>query len=332
MSLTLVQKQQIVDEALKAALYSSLLQEQTKSISAKSAELKDADQLNTVLTSLTTIRNRNLISQEQQRKLQQTVIGFFGLSVGSHAVLTWMLQSRADTVKIIDPDTIDATNLNRLRLSIDTIGKKKADVLEEQLIGMNPGVNVIKYTDVSSSSYQSIFCDYPLLDAIVDEIDDLQGKIYLRTRAKKYKIPVISATDVGDNVVLDIERHDLEPNYPFFHGVVPDLEQVDLNSLNRNQRIALTLKIVGLEHCSIAMLKSLLEIGKSIETWPQLAATATIAGGVVATTLKKIFLGESVRSGRYVVSLDTMLSPDSEDKKIKQELILALEQVSPYVS
>src|SRR5258708_23752748 len=39
---------------------------------------------------LSTARNRNLISIDEQNELRQTTVAFFGLSVGSHAALTWM--------------------------------------------------------------------------------------------------------------------------------------------------------------------------------------------------------------------------------------------------
>ena len=42
---------------------------------------------------LSTVRNRNLITAKQQLKLKNTVVSFFGLSVGSQAAFTWIIQS-----------------------------------------------------------------------------------------------------------------------------------------------------------------------------------------------------------------------------------------------
>src|SRR5579859_3741105 len=62
----------------------------------------DKDLLSAIHQALATVRNRNLITQEEQEVLRKTVVGFFGMSVGSHAALTWMMGSRADVMKIMD--------------------------------------------------------------------------------------------------------------------------------------------------------------------------------------------------------------------------------------
>src|SRR3990167_6249881 len=101
---------------------------------------------------LATIRNRNLISRNEQLKLRKTIVAFFGLSVGSHSALTWMMLSRADEIKIIDHDDISPTNLNRLRFGWESVGKKKIDVVENALLQINPFVKVFKSDNISSKS------------------------------------------------------------------------------------------------------------------------------------------------------------------------------------
>jgi len=67
------------------------------------------------------------------------------------------------------------------------------------------------------------------------------------------------------------------------------------------------------------MLKSLLSIGKTIKTWPQLGSTATIAGGLITTLVKKMVLRERVKSGRYYFSIDKLLVYDYDSKKRKKK-------------
>ena len=259
---------------------------------------------------LTTARNRNLITPEEQTILRSKVVGFFGLSVGSHAALTWMMESRADKIKIVDPDIIMPTNLNRLRFGWGAVGKFKVDVVNTQLKEINPDVQVISSKETDEISVENIFQEDARLDVVIDEIDSLQGKLLLRRIAKKNKIPLISATDVGDNVFVDIEDYSKFPQPEFFLGRIPNIDEIDLNKLSLVEKRKLVIHYVGLEHNSEKMLNSLLNIGKSIITWPQLGATATISGGIVATLIKKILLSENVKSGRYYIDLEEIFVDD----------------------
>ena len=81
---------------------------------------------------------------------------------------------------------------------------------------------------------------------------------------------------------------------------------------------------MGFDKNSEEMLTSILQIGTGIPTWPQLGGTATIAGGVIATTIKKIVLDEKINSGRYFISLDDILVDNFNDPKrqLKRESLI----------
>jgi hypothetical protein len=256
---------------------------------------------------LATLRNQLLITKEEQDVLSRKTVAFFGLSVGSHAAGTWTMLARPKRIRIADPDVVAATNLNRLRYAWQDIGKKKTDVLAVQLLAMQPFIRIGTLADGSIASMRTFCRATPRASAIVDEIDSIEGKLLLRAEAKRMRIPLISAVDVGDNVFLDIERYDTE-SPKIFLGRLPGIESMDLSSLSRPEKARLIIRLVGLEHNSDSMLRSLLGIGKTISTWPQLGSTASIAGGLVATTLKRIFLGEEIRSGRYVLDMDEFFS------------------------
>lgn len=284
------------------------LKNKVTSVSKKHASLHGLSKK--AVFELTTARNRNLIKPDQQDALRTFPVGFFGMSVGSHAALSWMLLSRADVVKIIDPDTIDASNLNRLRFGWSVVGKYKVDVVKEQLQDMHPDSTIFASKKTDIQSVESVFDKDVPIEAVVDEIDNFPAKILLRRLAKKRGIPLISAADVGDNVMVDIERYDSDKNYPFFHGREKNIENIELSELSESELKRLIIKLVGFEHNSEHMINSLFGIGASIPTWPQLGSTASIAGGIVATLLKKIRLGENIKSGRYYVSLDDIFVAD----------------------
>ncbi len=281
--------------------------------------LVDRKDLVDALFEVTTARNKLLIAEDQQRTLSHTTVGFFGLSVGSHAALTWMLLSRADHIKIADPDSISPSNLNRLRFGWSVVGKRKVTAVKQLLLDIHPFTRV--QTLVSSNPYKmDIFCRADSrVHCIVDEVDDLNGKIMLRRIAKDLRIPLLSAVDVGENVLLDIERYDVSDRTPFFLGRLPHIEKIDVDGLTKQERMRLIISLVGLEHNSTAMLQSLLSIGKDIGTWPQLGSTATISGGIIATTIKRIMLGEPIKSGRYVFDMDGVLAQPKKASDIRMQ-------------
>lgn len=256
---------------------------------------------------LSTYRNRNLITTDEQKALQNTVVAFFGLSVGSHAAITWVMGARPDKVIIIDPDTIDATNLNRIKTGWKNVGRYKVEVVCEEIKNIHPFIEVSAYRQASC---REVFDNKQAIDIIVDEVDDIKAKIELRRFAKKLSLPIISAADVGYNVILDIERYDIDPTVRPFLGRISQTDIGNVNKMNQLQKKKLIIKLVGFEANSEKMLSSLIDIGKTIPTWPQLGATATITGGLISSVIKKIILKERVKSGRYIFSLDDLLVSD----------------------
>lgn len=299
-----------------------LVEQITKDISNKASI--DKLPIKEIYFELSTIRNRNLINRKEQLKLRNTTAVFFGMSVGSHAALTWMMLSRADKIKIIDHDTISPTNLNRLRFGWSDIGKKKISLVSEALLKINPFVNITKSSDISSESMNRIFSRGSKVDLVVDAIDKIEDKLLLRKLCKVKKIPLLSAADVGDNIFLDIERYDVSPSPDYFLGRLPGIESIDFAKLTTLGRKKLLMKLVGFEFNSERMLESLNSIGDTVNTWPQLGSTATIAGGLVTTAIKKIILGELINSGRYYLNLDQLLVSDYnlvEHKETRKDFI-----------
>jgi hypothetical protein len=57
---------------------------------------------------------------------------------------------------------------------------------------------------------------------------------------------------------------------------------------------------------------SLVEIGQSIGTWPQLASAVTLGGGVVTDVCRRILLNQFHESGRYYIDLEELVGDKSE--------------------
>ena len=81
---------------------------------------------------------------------------------------------------------------------------------------------------------------------------------------------------------------------------------------------------VNLDNVPIRMLESLLEVGKTLPSWPQLGGAAVLSGVYLAYIAKKILLGQKIKSGRFLVGPDELLNPETKSaayKKRKQKII-----------
>jgi hypothetical protein len=111
--------------------------------------------------------------------------------------------------------------------------------------------------------------------------------------------------DTSDRGMLDVERFDLEPQRPLFHGLAgPHPENLGLTSMNPEHRLGLMMRIVDYPNLSPELRHSYERIGKDLLTWPQLASDVQSGAGHTAAACRRILLGEPIPSGRYFVEMD----------------------------
>lgn len=270
-------------------------------------------------TALRTIRNRDLITKEQQKVLYDFPVVCVGMSVGSASALSLLISGISKKIKLADGAVLSGSNLNRVLTGVSNVGQEKSLVVARAAYEMNPFIEVSRYGNVTSASINELIDKPWPVKAIIDEIDDLEIKIRLRLEAKKRKLPVLMATELGDSVMLDVERFDLEPKRPLFHGLVPDIEKiVNRKDMSYREWQKHAASIIGPRNMPMKLQKSLLKIGSSIVTHPQLGSTVMITGGITAYAVKEIALGAPMPSGRTLISLEELLVP--ENRKIGRRL------------
>ena len=264
-----------------------------------------------------TARNKNLINKEEQDKFYNATVGIGGLSVGNSVALAIVLQGGAKRIKLADLDRLALSNTNRIRTGVDNLGILKVEMTARQIYEINPYAEVELFPDGLTKENIGKFFDG--LDIVIDELDNLAVKYLIREQAKKYKIAVVMAADNGDNAVVDVERYDLDPNTPFFQGRMGEVSYELLSKLDKFGIGKMITKHVGPENVTERMQQSLLEMGKTIVSWPQLGGAALINGSAVAYCVRKILCGQPLENNRALISLDEKLSPDySSQEEVKK--------------
>lgn len=269
---------------------------------------------------LRTIRNRDLITAEEQKALFNTSVASFGMSVGSAGALVMSMSGLSRQVKLIDGAVISGSNLNRILTGVSSVGKSKALVIGQQIYEMNP-YSTVRYFNKALTENIGDILEKPWKSAIaVDEIDDIEMKVRIRYEARKRRIPVIMATELGDTVMLDVERFDQEPERPLFHGLIPNIESLlDKPLKNYREWTKHAVRIIDPVNMPLKMQKSLLKIGSTIVTHPQLGSTVMMTGGVLTFAAKSIALDHPLRSGRYVIALEKELLADHKTRHYRRE-------------
>jgi hypothetical protein len=268
---------------------------------------------------LRTIRNRDLILPEEQVKLFNFEAVCFGMSVGSAGALALGISGISRRLKLVDGAVISGSNLNRILTGVSSVGQSKAVTIARQIYEMNPYSDIQNFDKVDAENIGEILDQPWQVKVVVDEIDDIEMKVRIRAEARERGIPVVMATELGDTVMLDVERFDLEPKRPLFHGMVPGVEKL-LESKVENYR-EWTKHAVGIidpSNMPIKMQQSLLKIGNTIVTHPQLGSTVMVTGGILAFAVKSLALEHPLESGRYVISLEKELLADHKTRKYKR--------------
>jgi hypothetical protein len=270
--------------------------------------------------SVRTARNRYLINEKEQDVFYNSVIGIAGLSVGNSVILSIILQGGGKHIRIADFDRLALTNTNRVRTSITALGMLKAEMTARQIYEINPFTKIEIFSDgITQKNIEKFMNGSRKLDIVIDEIDNIAVKYLIREKAKEHKVPLVMGADDGDNAVVDIERYDLEPSLPFFHGRLGNVTYEKLKNLDKFGIGKTITQHIGPENITERMQQSLLEMGKTIVSWPQLGGAALLNGSAVAYCVRRILNGEPIESNRAIISLDEKLIPNYNSKTEKQK-------------
>ncbi len=153
-----------------------------------------------------------LTSEEMQRYSRQVMleeIGFEGMEkirsaricvVGAggigNPVITQLVAMGIGSLRIVDRDVIEVTNLHRQHLYTDEdIGRVKVEAAAERLRKLNPGVQIEAVpTSVTKFTAESIVKGF---DVVIDALDSVDARYALNDACIKNSIPLIYAGAIG---------------------------------------------------------------------------------------------------------------------------------------
>lgn len=141
-------------------------------------------------------RNYGIFTNEEQERIRDArvlIIGCGGIG-GTVAVL--LARSGVGRFVLIDFDVYDQTNMNRqIACFVDTIGRKKAHVIQEHILRINPEAEVTAYEDFLNHS--QIAALIPDVDLVFPAADDFAFSLFVFRDAKRLGKTALMAVPSG---------------------------------------------------------------------------------------------------------------------------------------
>lgn len=248
-------------------------------------------------------RNRHKLTASQQAAAGELRIGVVGLSVGHAISLTLALEGLAGELRLADFDDLELTNMNRIPATLMDIHDNKAVIAARRISEIDPYLTTVVHVDGITIENIDEFLDG--LDLVVEECDSFDVKVLVRQKCRERGIPVLMET--SDGGTLDVERFDLEPDRPPFHGLAGDLRIEDLVGLDRASLTPLAVRVLEPTKVTAPMAASAIELGHTVTAWPQLGGDVLLGGATVAAAVRRLVQGKSLPSGRVRFDRDAWL-------------------------
>ena len=182
-------------------------------------------------------RSIGLLGKENFDLIQDKVIAVFGLGGVGGTALEALARTGFKHFILIDFDKVDPSNLNRQILYTQKdIGRNKVEAAKERILSINPEADI----QIFNSKAQD-FDFKQKIDFIVDAIDDVNGKLYILSKAQEMNIPHIMSLGMAnrfDPSKVKIAKLNQTHNDPLAKKLRYMVKKQGLNTANINVAIS----------------------------------------------------------------------------------------------
>lgn len=147
-----------------------------------------------------TSRTELLIGKKAIEKLEKSKIAVYGIGGVGSFVVEGLVRAGIGHIVLIDNDIVCVSNLNRqIHANIQTIGKKKTQVMKERILNINPNLKVDTYMVQEIEGGEENLIDSSF-SYIVDAVDTVSTKIKLMEKSNQAKVPILSCMGTGNKL------------------------------------------------------------------------------------------------------------------------------------
>lgn len=145
-------------------------------------------------------RTSLLIGEEGINKLKESKVAVYGIGGVGSFVVEGLVRAGIEKIALIDNDIVDITNINRqIHANINTVGKRKVDVMKQRILEINPKAIVDVYMSDEIANGEENLIDNTF-SYVVDTVDTVTTKIKLVEKANKEDVKIISCMGTGNKM------------------------------------------------------------------------------------------------------------------------------------
>jgi hypothetical protein len=138
-------------------------------------------------------RNIGPITYQEQETIRTSRVAVLGVGGLGGPLAENLVRAGCQNLVICDFDVFDESNLNRQICTIEDVGKRKIDVVEEFLRKIDPEVNIKKYFKISEGNIDSVLKG---VKVVALTLDDPATSIFISRECRKRMIPMIESWGV----------------------------------------------------------------------------------------------------------------------------------------
>jgi molybdopterin/thiamine biosynthesis adenylyltransferase len=142
------------------------------------------------------IRNRDILSCEEQLKLARSRVAVVGAGGLGGTVILLLARMGAGRLSVFDGDVFDESNLNRQAISgMGNLGLSKAEEAVKMVAAINPAVEIVgDRITVDAHNASDLLGD---MDVVVDALDNVADRILLDETTQRLGVPLVHGAIAG---------------------------------------------------------------------------------------------------------------------------------------
>ena len=140
-----------------------------------------------------TERNIGLITLSEQEKLRKSLIAILGVGGLGGPLSEQLVRCGCEQLVICDNEKFDLSNLNRQICTVEDIGKYKVDVIEKNLMKINPDLHLRKFYEINERNINDVL-QRVMIVALT--LDDPIASIIISRECKNKNIPMLESWGV----------------------------------------------------------------------------------------------------------------------------------------
>jgi tRNA A37 threonylcarbamoyladenosine dehydratase len=145
-------------------------------------------------------RTAYLLGPEALARLGRSRVAVFGLGGVGGAAAEALCRSGIGSLDLIDPDTVQLSNLNRqLPATRRTLGMAKTDAVRQRLQDINPELKIHAFPVFVQPDNVTSF-PWEEWDAVIDAVDTVSAKLALIQQAQSHDLFIVSAMGCGNRL------------------------------------------------------------------------------------------------------------------------------------